>query len=260
MKFGSMPSTVPKLPNVVYEPPLPAYVQLFHENGDVRHCDPLPLYSRDPNYKDDPPAFTSAAGVVLPLAPLASTAQPLKASPIPLTPVLPRCNESVDTAYPQPGQPGQPGQDTPAALSASISRSASPPSSDTADEDYPMDSSSEGEMESDGDGDMSMTGAGDTTETDSIGSGSGSESESVGQQDGSGQSMDERRRPMLSLLNPNPLAVRTVVQDGESVEMEMVRERERERERRSLAPPPVTPRTPGGRKALRVSTAVRAAA
>jgi len=40
--------------------PLPAYVQLFHENGDIRQCDPLPLYSETEDSNPAPPASSLA--------------------------------------------------------------------------------------------------------------------------------------------------------------------------------------------------------
>ena len=42
IRFGTCPSTIP---GAVSKTSLPAYLQLFHENGDLRECDPLPLYS-----------------------------------------------------------------------------------------------------------------------------------------------------------------------------------------------------------------------
>lgn len=39
----SQATTAKRHPSV--NPTLPAYVQLFHENGDLRECDPLPLYT-----------------------------------------------------------------------------------------------------------------------------------------------------------------------------------------------------------------------
>ncbi|WWC88092.1 uncharacterized protein L201_002996 [Kwoniella dendrophila CBS 6074] len=44
IKFGTCPSTMPDArPDAV---PLPAYIQLFHENGDLRECDALPIYTK----------------------------------------------------------------------------------------------------------------------------------------------------------------------------------------------------------------------
>ena len=44
IRFGTSLSTLPDASSSS-APPLPAYIQLFHENGDLRKCDPLPLYS-----------------------------------------------------------------------------------------------------------------------------------------------------------------------------------------------------------------------
>ncbi|WWC60381.1 uncharacterized protein I303_102953 [Kwoniella dejecticola CBS 10117] len=44
IKFGTRPSTMPS--NKEKPAPLPAYIQLFHENGEQREGDPLPLYSK----------------------------------------------------------------------------------------------------------------------------------------------------------------------------------------------------------------------
>ncbi|WVQ65031.1 uncharacterized protein L199_003201 [Kwoniella botswanensis] len=43
IKFGTRPSTMPSFKDK--PTPLPAYIQLFHENGDLRECDPLPVYT-----------------------------------------------------------------------------------------------------------------------------------------------------------------------------------------------------------------------
>ncbi|ORX35217.1 hypothetical protein BD324DRAFT_631851 [Kockovaella imperatae] len=44
IRFGTSLLTLPRASSTT-QPSLPAYVQLFHENGDLRQCDPLPLYS-----------------------------------------------------------------------------------------------------------------------------------------------------------------------------------------------------------------------
>ena len=43
VRFGSCITTCPSSTKAA---PLPAYVQLFHENGELRECDPLPVYAR----------------------------------------------------------------------------------------------------------------------------------------------------------------------------------------------------------------------
>jgi len=43
IRFASAPTTM--LGRLEAEPRLPAYIQVFHENGDLRQCDPLPLYA-----------------------------------------------------------------------------------------------------------------------------------------------------------------------------------------------------------------------
>jgi hypothetical protein len=48
LRFGTCPATYPTI-NPRTTPLLPAYCQIFHENGDLRECDPLPLYTRSPS-------------------------------------------------------------------------------------------------------------------------------------------------------------------------------------------------------------------
>ncbi|OCF56500.1 hypothetical protein L486_05350 [Kwoniella mangroviensis CBS 10435] len=43
IKFGTCPSTMPSIKDK--PTPLPAYIQLFHENDDLRECDSLPVYT-----------------------------------------------------------------------------------------------------------------------------------------------------------------------------------------------------------------------
>ncbi|WRT65772.1 uncharacterized protein IL334_002721 [Kwoniella shivajii] len=43
IKFGTCPLTMPSA-TPRRAPALPAYIQLFHENGELRECDPLPIY------------------------------------------------------------------------------------------------------------------------------------------------------------------------------------------------------------------------
>lgn len=43
IRFASAPTTLPGRSSTATR--LPAYIQVFHENGDVRQCDPLPVYT-----------------------------------------------------------------------------------------------------------------------------------------------------------------------------------------------------------------------
>lgn len=54
IRFGTSISTVPGVDNSVLLPP---YIQVFHENGSMRQCDPLPLYTRtpEPTVAESPP-------------------------------------------------------------------------------------------------------------------------------------------------------------------------------------------------------------
>jgi len=46
IRFGTSPMT---LPDQESSGLLPAYCQVYHENGDLRQCDPLPLYTQGPS-------------------------------------------------------------------------------------------------------------------------------------------------------------------------------------------------------------------
>ncbi|OCF40063.1 hypothetical protein I317_06138 [Kwoniella heveanensis CBS 569] len=51
IRFGTCPSTMPS--SSTKAPSLPAYIQLFHENGDLRECDALPVYSKSEDGSDE---------------------------------------------------------------------------------------------------------------------------------------------------------------------------------------------------------------
>lgn len=53
IKFATSPATMPNriASKEKFQPP--AYIQVFHENGDLRQCDPLPMYTRYPVPTDD---------------------------------------------------------------------------------------------------------------------------------------------------------------------------------------------------------------
>jgi hypothetical protein len=207
IRFGTLPATHPDS-KLRADTHLPAYIQLFHENGDLRECDPLPLYTRD----DSDVIMTEPALA----APTLPNTKPVP-SGVPLLPPL------ADRATPPPA-----------------------PAETQTEEDYPMESDSSG---SDSDGD---------SESDSSGDSASAASEASG-----------------SIPTRTPSPSQTFLQDQHARELEHRAERERERDRdrqrrinvqrererqtRSQAPPP-TPRTPGGRKAVRVARSVRAVA
>ncbi|OXG15400.1 hypothetical protein C367_05547 [Cryptococcus neoformans Ze90-1] len=45
IRFSTCPATMPTPTGEPRSATLPSYIQLFHENGDLRECDPLPLYT-----------------------------------------------------------------------------------------------------------------------------------------------------------------------------------------------------------------------
>lgn len=66
IRFGSSPKTMPRAGPP--PPSLPAYIQLFHENGELRECDPLPLYPT-PIPTCRPPAYTPHNRLMAPVLP-----------------------------------------------------------------------------------------------------------------------------------------------------------------------------------------------
>lgn len=135
IRFGTLPGTHPDS-RVKAVDHLPAYIQLFHENGDLRECDPLPIYS-----KDEPDGDINMAAIA-----------PVLAQPTPVP-----SHKTVS-----PGMPPLP--------PLAVRRAITPPTAidiPSSDDDYPMetDSSSSG-SDSDGESDVSDS-------TDSSGSSSG---------------------------------------------------------------------------------------
>ena len=117
IRFGTCPSTIP---GAVSKTSLPAYLQLFHENGDLRECDPLPLYSMPTSemapsssysppipdyeslYPDTPSASSSRASSPTPSSVSAST----RASSVPMQEATGSSegmdiDESAQTPWPQ---------------------------------------------------------------------------------------------------------------------------------------------------------------
>lgn len=65
IRFGTCPETIAA--NCLYRKPLlPAYIQLYHENGEQLPCDPLPMYNlTDPT--TPPPSYTPTYRIPSPL-------------------------------------------------------------------------------------------------------------------------------------------------------------------------------------------------
>ncbi|WVQ78789.1 hypothetical protein IAT38_000880 [Cryptococcus sp. DSM 104549] len=63
IRFGTCPATIPT--TTPRSAPLPAYIQLFLENGDLRECDPLPLYSESlsPTSTSAPPTLLAPQAI-----------------------------------------------------------------------------------------------------------------------------------------------------------------------------------------------------
>ncbi|KAK4690062.1 hypothetical protein P7C73_g25, partial [Tremellales sp. Uapishka_1] len=70
IRFGTCPSTMPSANRS--SPALPAYIQLFHENGELRECDALPLYTDTP----DTPAPTYSESMQVAPEPLHAQSSP----------------------------------------------------------------------------------------------------------------------------------------------------------------------------------------
>jgi hypothetical protein len=75
IRFGTCLDTMPGGKNHSY---LPAYVQLFHENGELRDCDPLPLYERYEDMVVEPEVAKTKSE---PLAPDYKSLYPSSAAP-----------------------------------------------------------------------------------------------------------------------------------------------------------------------------------
>jgi hypothetical protein len=87
IRFGTSPVTI--LGPKSGEELLPAYIQVYHENGDLRQCDPLPLYSEaalaastNPGTPASPvPTYKSLFPESLAAAPLVTLAQARRGGP-----------------------------------------------------------------------------------------------------------------------------------------------------------------------------------
>ncbi|ODN86543.1 hypothetical protein L198_07237 [Cryptococcus wingfieldii CBS 7118] len=89
IRFATCPTTLPS--RSAKTPALPAYIQLFLENGDLRECDPLPLY--EDCLPPSPPAPTPAPsapvlspGALTPLALVAPSFALIQPTPTTATP------------------------------------------------------------------------------------------------------------------------------------------------------------------------------
>nr|XP_019050465.1 hypothetical protein I302_00899 [Kwoniella bestiolae CBS 10118]OCF29395.1 hypothetical protein I302_00899 [Kwoniella bestiolae CBS 10118] len=79
IKFGTCPSPIPS--SKPKPAPLPAYIQLFHENGDLRECDALPIYSKS---NSSTPEVEAAESISVPIqepTPSYASLYPLTARP-----------------------------------------------------------------------------------------------------------------------------------------------------------------------------------
>jgi hypothetical protein len=77
IRFGTSPATEEIIragSRSLRESVLPAYIQAFHENGEQRQCDPLPLYTKTA-YSDPPPLYYTIAHSIGSTYPLACTSR-----------------------------------------------------------------------------------------------------------------------------------------------------------------------------------------
>jgi hypothetical protein len=95
LRFGTAPAcpTTSQLSNDATVPTvhLPAYTQLFHENGEQRDGEPLPMYELN-GPSDQPPTFDSISTPVA--AALSREGLELLRQPTPIQPVVPDADDN----------------------------------------------------------------------------------------------------------------------------------------------------------------------
>jgi hypothetical protein len=72
IRFATSPTTEEVVQGdtcILRKPTLPAYIQMFHENGEQRQCDPLPMYTPS-TASTPPPSYYPIAEAMVPSSPL----------------------------------------------------------------------------------------------------------------------------------------------------------------------------------------------